>query len=83
MAFSSSRSGNGDKDFFAMLGEKTLTHAASPALLALGGSFSAAFLVQLLTPADPIGKSWRFLKQLRGQVRIALEFLAVFVPPFV
>ena len=41
----------------------------SPILLSTSLTIGTSILVQLLTPADPYGKSLRFLKQLRGQVR--------------
>ena len=41
----------------------------SPVALATAGAVGASIVVQLLTPADPFGKSARFLRQLGRQVR--------------
>ena len=56
--FSSSSGGGGRDD--------TLL---SPILLSTAATLGASIVVQLATPADPWGKSLRFLKQLGRQVR--------------
>ncbi len=58
MAYRFSNSGGGSRD------ESLL----SPILLSTAATLGASIIVQLATPADPWGKSLRFLKQLGRQV---------------
>jgi len=44
------------------------SRAADSALIGVGVMASGILVAQLFTPADPIGKCWRFWKQLGAQV---------------
>ena len=61
-AFRSSSSNYGDSS-------NSNNDLLSPILISTAATLGASILVQLVTPADPWGKSVRFLKQLGRQVR--------------
>jgi len=50
------------------------SRAADSALIGVGVMASGILVAQLFTPADPIGKCWRFWKQLGAQVSVTLYY---------
>ena len=62
---------------FTFPSTRSSSESLSPLVISTSLTIGTSILVQLLTPADPYGKSLRFLKQLRGQVSILLLLVCV------